>query len=119
MTGVDEGVREVDGSRLDLPTQELIGVLDEELLESVVAGDEDPQALALTSAGPAPLLPQAAMVPGYPTVMAASRRRCRAAQRTGLTTRSCPLKFGLYGAALLGVAGAVGERRRARSASTS
>ncbi len=39
--------------------EQLVGVLDEELLEGVVAGDEDAQALALAPAGAAPLLPQA------------------------------------------------------------
>ena len=56
---VDERVGEVDGGRLHLPLQQLVGVVDEELLQSVVAGDEDAQALALAPAGPAPLLPQA------------------------------------------------------------
>ena len=59
VAGVDEGVGEVDGGRLHLSPQELVGVLDEELLQGVVAGDEDPQALALAPAGPAPLLPEA------------------------------------------------------------
>jgi len=57
MAGVDERVREVDGGRLDLAGQQLVGVFDEELLQGVVAGHEDGQALALTPAGAAPLLP--------------------------------------------------------------
>ena len=59
MAAVDERVGEVDGGGLDLALQQLVGVLHEELLERVVAGDEDGQALALAAAGPAPLLPQA------------------------------------------------------------
>ena len=56
---MDERVGEVHRGGLHLALQEHVGVVDEELLEGVVAGDEDAQALALSPAGAAPLLPQA------------------------------------------------------------
>ena len=59
MAVVDERVGEVHRGRLDLAVQQQVRVADEELLQGVVAGDEDPQALALTATSPAPLLPEA------------------------------------------------------------
>src|SRR5660398_115832 len=70
---VDERVGVVRGGGLYRALQQGAWVADEELFQRVIPGDEHPQRIISSR----PALPHCcrrlAMVPGYPTVMAASR----------------------------------------------
>ncbi len=71
----DQQVVRVDPAELRGAREEVIGVLDDELIERGAPGDEERQALSCPSAGPSRLLPGA----GYRTRIAAEDSRLQIA----------------------------------------